>query len=403
MLTALSYHQKVKDHFRQQSRTWDFFNVPQQKNEQLQEFKTELLKNSYKFDPATEPALYEKINLAKEKLELHHLPVTVYQSQFTDELNAGIVYLYNEAHIVFSGPVLKLLDEDELLAVLAHELTHIKLYGMLNGELEVADRIITSIANNHQSDPAYYETARLFRLYTEVFCDRGACQVTGTIEPVISSLVKISTGLEKVHAASYLRQADEIFSNEKELRTGGLSHPENFIRAKAIQLWQEKGEAAEEEIMRMMEGLSHLDQLDIFRQQELSVLTRKLLQLFLKPKWFRTGLVSSQARQYFADFSWDESALLESRLVEQLMKEHASIKEYFAYVLLDFVLVDPSLEEIPAGWAYQFAEEIGIRPAFDAIIKKELQLSDKKFSQQRQTSLNAYYQVKENDSEQIYQ
>src|SRR6185503_7029142 len=199
MLLALQYHQKVKDHFKAQTKTWDYFFVAKNKEGQLQQFKTELLKNTYKFDPATENFIYDKVAIAKEKLDLQNLSVTVYQAQYTDELNASIVYLHNEAHIVFSGPVTKLLNEEELLAVLAHELTHIKLYSMLDGDLEVADRIITAIANNYNSEASYFETARLFRLYTEIFCDRGAYTVIEKISPVISSLVKVSTGLDNIN------------------------------------------------------------------------------------------------------------------------------------------------------------------------------------------------------------
>ena len=240
MLTALSYHQKVKDHFKQQSKTWDYFATAKNKEDQLLQFKTELLKNTYKFDPVTEHFIYDKLKIVKEKLDLQNLPVTVYQSQYTDELNASIVYLNNEAHIVFSGTITKLLDEEELLAVLAHELTHIKLYSMLDGNLEVADRIITAIANNYNSEASYFETARLFRLYTEIFCDRGAYTVLEKTGPVITSLVKVSTGLDKVNAESYVKQADEIFSANMTTKASGVSHPENFIRAKAIQLWHDK-------------------------------------------------------------------------------------------------------------------------------------------------------------------
>jgi Peptidase family M48 len=228
MMLPLPYHQKVKEHFKSQLKTWDYFVIAKNKEEQLTQFKTELLKNTYKFDPATDAYIYDKINIAKEKLGLQNLPVTVYQAQHTDELNASIVYLNNEANIVFSGPVTRLLEEEELLAVLSHELSHIKLYSLLEGDLEVADRIITAIANNYNSEAAYYETARLFRLYTEIFCDRGAYSVLEKTGPVISSLVKASTGLEKVNADSYLKQADEIFANEEGIKTTGLSHPENF-------------------------------------------------------------------------------------------------------------------------------------------------------------------------------
>jgi hypothetical protein len=403
MLNPLPYHQKVKEHFRQQTKTWDYFTVSKNKEEQLTQFKTELLKNTYKFDINTDQFIYDKINVAKEVLGLQQLPVTVYQAQYTDELNASIVYLNSEAHIVFSGPVIKLLDDEELLAVLAHELTHVKLYSMLNGELEVADRIITSIATNYNSEASYFETARLFRLYTEIFCDQGSYTVTGKTAPVITSLVKATTGLERINAESYLKQADEIFAAENGLKTAGVSHPENFIRAKAIQLWHEKKEGAEEEISKMIEGNCGLDQLDIFMQKQLAQQTRFFLQLFLKPKWFQSTMVISQAKQYFADFSLDENALLTERFSETINKADQSIKDYLGYVLLDFALVDPTLEEIPAGWAFQFAEDVQLKETYDSIIKKEMKLADKKLVQYKQKTLAAYYEVKENEGEQIYE
>ena len=403
MLQSLPYHQKVKEHFKSQPKTWDYFCIEKNKEGQLEQFKKELLKNTYKFDSTVDIALYDKLSIAKEKLDLQNLPVTVYQAQYTDELNATIVYLDGEAHIVFSGPITKLLDEEEMLAVLAHELTHIKLYSLLDGDLEVADRIITAIANNHNSEASYYETARLFRLYTEIFCDRGAYKVTGNIAPVITSLVKASTGLDKVNAQSYIKQADEIFSAENDLKTGGISHPENFIRAKAIELWHQKQELAEEEIIKMIEGISNLDQLDIFRQQELAQLTRRLLQLFLKPKWFQSTMVISQAKQYFTDFTLDEKAVLDEKLIDTLSNIHASVKDYLGYVLLDFALVDATLEEIPAGWAFQFAEDAQLKDSYDNIIKKEMKFSDKKLQQYKQKMLAAYYEVKESEGEQIYE
>jgi hypothetical protein len=403
MLTPLPYHRQVRDYFRQQTKTWDYFALAKNKEEQLNEFKTELLKNTYKFDPVADQGIYSKIDLAKNKLGLIELPVTVYQAQYTEELNAAIVYLNREAHIVFSGPVITLLTEEELLAVLAHELTHIKLYSLLDGELEIADRIITAIANNHSSEAAYYETARLFRLYTEIFCDRGALLVTGNHEPVITSLVKMSTGLHQVQAETYLRQADEIFAADAKTRSAGVSHPENFIRAKALQLWHNQADEAEKTVGNMVEHTIELDRLDIFQQQEMAILTRRFLQLFLKPRWIQTTLVIGLARQYFADFTWDEAAVLDASFIEKLTGLHSSIKDYLAYVLFDFVMADPSLEQVPAGWAFQFAEDAQLKEQLDAIVRKEGKLSEKKLQQHKQKSLAAYYAVKENESEQIYE
>ena len=203
---ALPYHLKVRDYFKQQTSTWEFFAAARTRDEQLVSFQTELLKNTYQFrrEAGSDRGLYEKIDLAREKLGLGALPVTAYQANSANspELNASIVYLHQQAHIVFSGPILERLNEAELLSVIAHELTHVRLYTLLDGDLEVADRIITAIANNHNSEPPYYETARLFKLYTEIYCDRGAYAVTGDTAPVVSSLLKIATGLPEVNAES---------------------------------------------------------------------------------------------------------------------------------------------------------------------------------------------------------
>ncbi|RYY68521.1 MAG: peptidase M48 [Chitinophagaceae bacterium] len=403
MLHALPYHQKVKEYFKAQSKTWDYFSTAKTKEGQLDQFKKELLKNTYKFDPTTDAFIYEKIDIAKEKLELQSLPVTVYQAQYTDELNASILYFEKEAHIVFSGSVTRLLDEEELLAILAHELTHVKLFSMLEGDLEVTDRIITAIANNYNTEASHFETARRFRLYTEIFCDRGAYSVLGKTGPIISSLVKISTGLDKVNPENYLKQADEIFATEAEVKTAGVSHPENFIRARAIQLWSEKGEGSEEAIIRSIEGKTDIDQLDIFSQKEIANTTRQLLQLFLKPKWFQSSMVLSQAKQYFPDFFMEEKSLLTPEFVENIKASHKSLKDYLAYVMYDFVMVDPSLEEIPGGWAFQFAEDLALIEVYDAMIKKEMKFSDKKLATYREKVLAAYYEVKEGQTEQIYE
>lgn len=403
MQEPLSYHLKIRSYFFEQKKTWAFFASAKTKKQQINDYKIDLLKNTYKFDPAAEKEMYEKVEKAKHLLGLDWLQVTVYQSQLTEDVNASIVYFENEAYIVFSGPILRMLNDEELLAVIAHELGHIQLFNLLNGDLEVTDRIITAIANNPQSEASYFETARLFKLYTEVFCDRSALNVLGKTEPVITSLVKIATGLDKVNAESYIRQADEIFVAEKNTTAATLSHPENFIRARAIQLWHNEPQTAEKEIIRMIEGITNLDQLDILKQIELSKLTRKFLQLFLKPKWFRTSAVVSQASQFFPDFAADDELLISPELVEQIETSHISIKEYLCYLMLDFILVDPALEIVPLGWGFQFAEDLHLKNIFDELVTREFKYSGKKLQQHKQKSLAAYYEVKESASEQIYQ
>jgi hypothetical protein len=214
-------------------------------------------------------------------------------------------------------------------------------------------------------------------------------------------LLKIATGLRVVHAESYSKQAEEIFSASPDTQAATGTHPENFIRTQALRRWHEKKEAAEPEIVRMIEGLPELDRLDIFAQKELAALTRDFLLYYLSPKWFQSTLVTSLAREYFPDLSWDQpprpdrqEAQAPDQIAAKIASAHPSIKEYFAYLLLDFVLVDPSLEEIPFGRALQLAEEMQLSAVYDGIAKKELPVSDKKWPGYKQQAQRAHAAIK---------
>lgn len=390
MLSLLDYHKTSTSYFKKQDSVWRFFSNHTYKEEQLKEFKTDLLKNSYKFDEALDEfGLFKKVAIAKEKLGLN-LPVFLYQAQNVEELNATIVYLNSEAHIVFSGKIIQLLNEEELLAIISHELSHVELYTQLNGEVEVADRIITALANHHASTPAHYETARLFKLYTEIFCDRGAYNVTGSYKPIISSLVKISTGLQTVNADSYINQAEEIFATNSSTKTSGISHPENFIRARAVWLWHSKGAEADFSITKMIEGNASIEELDLFKQQNITKLTEQLIQIVLNPQWMKTPQSISLGKQYFGNIQLDELtplALLSSK-IECLQ---SNLQDYLAYILYDFSTVDKTLEDVPLGYCFFIADELKLNDCFCNVVKKERKLTDKKVAALKKQTLSEYH------------
>ncbi len=171
--------------------------------------------------------------------------------------------------MVFSGPVLTLLNAEELKSIIGHELAHHLLWGRDGGEFHIADRLIQVVAGDPRASVSHEQTARRFQLFTEVFADRGSLRVTGDVLPVIAGLVKMETGLAQVSAQGYLQQAEEIFA-QGNLATEGLSHPEAFIRARALALWQDQREAAAAPITAMIEGAPALDELDLLGQMRLT-------------------------------------------------------------------------------------------------------------------------------------
>lgn len=372
----LSYHCATIKAFKQHSHTWSFFFAHQTHADPLRQYKLDLLKNTYKFDEASdEQGLYSKAAKVKEALNLS-LPVVIYQAQDTTEKNASIIQLDGAAHIVFSGPFIQSFTDDELMAVLAHELSHIHLYGSADGDVEVADRIITAIANSGGGTAAHAETARLFKLYTEIYCDRGSHKVTGSHLPIITALVKLSTGLNTVNGESYVRQAEEIFASDAGIKTAGLSHPENFIRARAIHLWHTKGEAAEPEIENMIEGLTGIDELDLHRQQTLEGITLNLIGLLLQPAWMQTPKTLSLAKQYFSHVG--SAAVNDEKLAKDIAPLHSTVHEYLGYVLYDFATADKALEDVPLGYCFHLSHALGVAKPFAAAVKKERKLTDKK-------------------------
>jgi hypothetical protein len=388
MLLPLPYHQATTRYCQQQQEVWRFFTNTIQREEEIRAFKTDLLKNTYQFNRATESALYDKVAIAQQKLDLH-LPVTLYQAQHTEEINATIVYAGGEAHLVFSGKLIQLLTEEELLAVIGHELSHILLYTQMNGDVEVADRIITSIANHPSSSPAQYETARLFKLYTEIFCDRGAHLVTGNYQPIVSSLVKLATGLATINAESYVKQAAEIFSNAAGTITAGVSHPENFIRARAIYLWQEQGAAADAVVQQMMEGSKGIDELDLFHQQQLTGITERLVQWIVQPAWMQTPLVMALARQYFSKLVLPATIEKET-LAPAIQQLHPSLRDFLSYLLYDFATADKTLEDLPLGYCFRLAIELRLTKHFTAVVKKERKLTDKQMDNLQKKTVAEY-------------
>jgi hypothetical protein len=237
------------------------------------------------------------------------------------------------------------------------------------GDFHIADRLINAVANNPRAESSHEQTARRYQLYTEIFADRGSFCATRDANAVICGLVKLNTGLAEVSADGYLKQAEEVFAKGA-VTTEGISHPETFIRARALGLWRDKGENAELEIREMIEGAMALDELDLIGQRRMSAATRRLLQIFLKPKWFQTDAVLGHAKLFFTDFGVPAT----NDSLDDFKFKDAKLREYLCYVLLDFTKADPELDEVPLAAALEFSRQLEFDSQFEKIAAKELNM-----------------------------
>jgi hypothetical protein len=299
------------------------------------------------------------------------IPVTIYQAQQNSGNNAALYFVADQACIVFSGSLLSLLTPEELESVIGHELAHYHLWRNHDGEFLVADRLLETIATNPGAAASHIQSARWYRLYTEIFADRGSLLVTNDLHAVVSSLVKVQTGLAQVSASSYLKQADEIF-RKADVKTVELSHPEAFIRTRALALWTEGKADVTEQISAMIEGAASLDEIDLLGQSRLTALTRRLIEQLLRPKWFQSQAVLGHAKLFFSDFQ--PARTLDDALPKDVNFIDPKLREYLCFLLLDFAAADPELEEAPLAAAFELSRQINLREMFEKLATKELKL-----------------------------
>jgi hypothetical protein len=317
-----------------------------------------LLRSAYRLEPASHPALAAALARARERFGTA-VPVSVYQLERPWDTNASLLHLPGEAVLTLSGNLLGLLEEDELTAVLGHELAHRELWTSDLG-LEVADRALRAL-DGQDLPPAWVETIRRWNLATELYADRGALLACGDLRVAVRALVKTATGLATVDADAYLRQAAEADPGRG---SGGHSHPETVLRAWALARWSDGHDDGV--LDALLRPALDLDTLDLIDAERLAGITRDLITALLVTPDLRTDDVLALARQYFPGFTGEpvNDAVVPPGAA-------AETRRYLAYVLLDLAVADPGLEDRGLAAALRLARRVGLGEELAAALRRE--------------------------------
>lgn len=366
MLAPTGFHLRLRDTLRaQEPGLFAWYASDGYETERNDRMRLELLRSSYRLSPESHERPHRIAREAAAKLGVE-VPIVLYQLNSGEQANAGLCFTRDEAHVVISGPLLAALDDAELTALFGHELAHHRLFSVDDGTFRVAAELVEASASHAASGAAYVEAALRNRRWTEIYADRGAAIAAGSIEPAIACLVKVGTGLARVSAADYLAQAREVIAQLDAKDDRGSTHPENAVRAIALELWRDRPAEADAEIAKLVEGIVAIETLDITQQAAISERTRDALDRVLAPAWMRTDATLAHARRFFADYAWKDPVIV-------LERSHSeSVDEYCAYVLLDFAVVDRELGEVALARALVTAVDLGIREPFVALARKEL-------------------------------
>jgi len=351
---------------------WEWFNSAESKSNYSDEVELHLLKTTYRMERENHTELYALTDEVLQALCIT-VPVTLYKSHGTTFSSAALFFTPGHGHVVLVGGVMELLNDEEMKSLLAHELSHFKLWTEESGAYLVTDQVLNTMRNEPRAENNHVQSARFFQLYTEIFADRGGLIVTNE-KAMISTLIKVHTGMKEVNPESYLQQAEEIFSKDKS-SSEGRTHPELYIRVKAIRANSECSDEEEYEtvLQSLIEGKRTLENYDLLAQQAATEETKEFLNYHLRHPWLQTETVMAHLKHFFLDFEFSDI----EDISLNLEKEAQPTKSYYAYLLLDFASVDPELEENAIAASFQTAEEIGIADDLENLIRKELRLLKK--------------------------
>ena len=371
-----AYLERLVEYFQTEDpAVWRWFAEHRARAEDLESTRLDLLKSAYRIEPVEQPPLFEAARQAARSLGVE-VPISLYQAQSGEEMNASLAYIPGEVHLVLHGPVTKTLDAAELLALFGHELAHFSLLDGWEGRFGVCHDLLRALSVDEQADPASLASWRLFSLHCEIHCDRGALTACGDLRSAVGALVKLETGSADARAETFLKQATEIVASGA-IRSEGATHPESYLRAQALRLWAEQGAAADASIREMLHGPTSLARLDLLAQREVAGWTRRLVDRLLAPEWFQTEPVLAHARLYFEDYAPPGARREDATLAADLATDDEQLRDYYCYVLLDFVTADTTLDEHPLAAALLVARELGLEAWFAALATKELRLRKK--------------------------
>ena len=214
--------------------------------------------SAVKITPQQCPDLYAKLQIACSTLGVDMPDFYVQQNPVMNAFTGGV----QRPIIVLYSQLIERLTDEEVLAVVAHEVGHIHAEHVL---YLTAARLIEFLAKTAiLASPLYFIVKELLTLSmraallawarrAELSCDRAALLVTQDADVIGRTMMKLSGGTfaSRVDYDQFLSQARDFQKNydEKALDrfwadviTSGLSHPFPVWRVAEVMQWVESGE-----------------------------------------------------------------------------------------------------------------------------------------------------------------
>jgi Zn-dependent protease with chaperone function/RNA polymerase subunit RPABC4/transcription elongation factor Spt4 len=212
------------------------------------------ISSSVRLGPKQAPSLYQKFEKAATILDLPELPELYVSSQYL--INA-VAFGVERYQIIMYAGLIDFLTEEELLAVIGHELGHVKCQHMLYKTIAYILRYfgIQALYSLLPAGTALLATIPLqlaileWERKAELSCDRAGLLVVQDPQVVASALAKLAGGskniLPELNLDEVLQQAKEYDDTsdglvEKLFKVNMMlvqTHPFPIVRAREIMTW----------------------------------------------------------------------------------------------------------------------------------------------------------------------
>jgi len=197
------------------------------------------------------PELYVQLREACAILDMREPELYVAHNPLPNAWTSG----HNHPYVVITSGLLDLMNEDEILAVIGHELGHIKSGHVLYRTMALCITLLLTIVGDmtlglgrligRSLEAALLEWYRK----SEFTADRASLLVTQDSQVMLSMMMKFAGGTlfqrNQMNAQEFLKQADlyeEVDANildriYKTLLVAPVSHPLTIVRAREITNW----------------------------------------------------------------------------------------------------------------------------------------------------------------------
>lgn len=368
-LEPLRYHRAIADYLREhEPEVWAWTAGQAEREEQARDVRAALLRETYRLEADAHPDVHRDCAAVMSALGLE-APLTLYQAPDSGMMNAALYFIPGEAHLIFHGPILEKLSPEERVALLGHELAHYKLWTIEDGAFHVASQILDHALAYGSATPSHVETARLYRLHTELYADRGGALAAGKTAPAISTLVKTLTGLTNVDADAYLRQSAEL--DAQGAKSEGTTHPEIFLRAQALDKWWRGEDGLEAWLSSRIQGQLSMRSLDVTQQHQLTQLTRGFLAHLANTPVASGEAVVAQLRRYFPDWNDETPVSLEVLAADRI---DDSVRDYLFALSFDLAMADPESKDEMLRAGAKLAQEMKADDAYRAALGRDLRM-----------------------------